>query len=277
MGLLTDLLDKIFGKKEEIKPPDVYKPISEIRKDLGLPAIGSGTVITNPLGQPVSWTPEVNPVFHNLSLVPPAPDVICKIEDRPIYKSNDVVYWSSDLQIDADGCPRAYHPQNIGLDWLASAGSPGDWYGLVCDDKGEPVVQGLNDPAPGYYVTETAYGDPTKHHTDPRRYVDSQYVPYIAIPPVLEKYGVKLGDLCVVEYKDKRCAAVVADIGPRSKIGEGSMALAMALGINASPKNGGVESGVKFYILCGTDKPWPRTPEDIKTAEQLFEVKNVKI
>lgn len=265
MRWLNDLLVKIFGKKEEAS------------HDIANTPIGSGTVITNPLGQPVSWTPETRPVMHNLSLVPLPSDMVCKIEDRPIYKSNDVVYWTSDMQIDADGCPRAYHPDNVGLDWLANAGKPGDWYGLVCDDKGKPIVQGAGDPAPGYYMTETAYSDPVRHRNDPRKYVDSQHVPYIAIPPILEKYGVKLGDLCMVVYKDKRCAAIVADIGPRSKIGEGSMALAMALGINASPKNGGVDAGVQFYIFCGTDKPWPRTADEIAQAEQLFGEKNVKI
>jgi hypothetical protein len=74
------------------------------------------------------------------------------------------------LRITADGSPRAYHRDpKLGLDFLANAGSTGRWGGLVTDSKGEPVVQGENDPAPGYYVSLTSLQDRTKRPTDPHR------------------------------------------------------------------------------------------------------------
>lgn len=61
-----------------------------------------------------------------------------------------------------------------------------------------------------------------------------------------------LGTVCLVRpvllamalYRGLKCAAVVADIGPRP--GEGSIVLAEALGIPSSPKHGGVDSGVTY-------------------------------
>jgi hypothetical protein len=50
-----------------------------------------------------------------------------------------------------------YHPNNrMGLDSIDHAGHPGNWWALATDTgtpRGRPVLQGENDPAPGYYVT----------------------------------------------------------------------------------------------------------------------------
>ena len=74
------------------------------------------------------------------------------------------------LRVSADGSPRAYHRDpKLGLDFLGNAGSAGRWWGIVIDSKAEPVVQGENDPAPGYYISQTALQDRTKAPTDPRR------------------------------------------------------------------------------------------------------------
>lgn len=257
MSWLDDLLDAIFKKKELVTPAVV--PV----------ALPSPVPVTLPpvLPKPV------------LTVVPPAPDLIATIDGKNIYKSAGIVYWKSGMAVDADGCPTAYHPSNTGLDYLANAGKPGDWYGVICDSKGEPVVQGQNDPAPGYYISPTALTDKNKKVTDPTCYVDSQHVPYIAVPPQLKAQGVKLGDLCVVEHKGSKCTGIVADIGPRTKIGEASMAMAFALGIKNSPKNGGLEeSAVTYYVFCGTTKGWPRDADDIRVqAMSLYSAKTVKI
>ena len=65
--------------------------------------------------------------------------------------------------------------KNIGLDDNRNGGIGKDNYGIVSPD----VIQGKNDPAPGYYVSVTALFDPRKKKTDPRRYVNSEVIPYL--------------------------------------------------------------------------------------------------
>jgi hypothetical protein len=188
------------------------------------------------------------------------------------------VAWVSGMGVDADGSPRAYHPNgpNAGaLDYTANAGKPGNWYGLVTVD-GNPVVQGASDPAPGFYVSPTSLEDPTKARTDPRRYVDASTVPYLVLPPeVRDTFEISLGDLAVVANgrRGLTSAAIFADIGPRGKIGEGSVALATQLGINNSARNGGTSGDILFVVFPGSggDPAWPRSPSEIiSNASQLF-------
>ena len=66
----------------------------------------------------------------------------------------EAVIFEGGMMVDADGSPQAYHPppdERKGLDNLADAGEPGNWWGIVTDNgkgSGNPVVQGSNDPAP---------------------------------------------------------------------------------------------------------------------------------
>jgi hypothetical protein len=184
-------------------------------------------------------------------------------------RERNAIVYEAGLAIDADGSPRAYfRVSSKGIDRLANAGEPGNWFGLVTDDQGDPVVQGEQDPAPGFYISTTALVDHSRKQTDPRRYVDSETVPYISIPKELREQGVKLGDLAMVCRADKRCAAIVADVGPKGKYGEGSCALAHALGIPDDPRKGGCSSGCKYVIFPGTSKGWPRSFAE--QAEQLY-------
>jgi hypothetical protein len=194
---------------------------------------------------------------------------------RFIQGARDCLCWASGFAVDADGSPRAYAPAHsglVGLDALGNAGGPGNWYGVVTRD-GEPVVQGPGDPCPGYLVSATALVDPSKSDTDPRRYVDSETVPYISIPPELLHRGCRMGDLATVVYKERAVGAVLADVGPRGKLGEGSIALATALGIPNSPRNGGVNGdGVYWVLFPGTGAGWPIMLVDINSqATMLFE------
>lgn len=71
------------------------------------------------------------------------------------------------LTVDADGAPKAYHPVGSkGLDALANGGEPGNWWALAtdavdargrptCMSAGKPIVQGPDDPAPGFYVSRS--------------------------------------------------------------------------------------------------------------------------
>jgi hypothetical protein len=194
-----------------------------------------------------------------------------------ITQKPEPISWTSGMAIDADGCPRAYalKDSNLqGLDYLENAGHPGNWFGVVTDTgkrDGVPVRQGKSDPAPGYLISPTSLQDKSKSRLDPRRYVDSSTIPYVVTPPELLKQGIILGDVCWVSYGAKACGAIIADVGPKGKRGEGSMALATALGINSSPKHGGTDSGVTFTIFPGSSKGWPRTIEDVQQqAEELM-------
>jgi hypothetical protein len=175
------------------------------------------------------------------------------------------IIFRAGMSIDADGCPRAYKLDDTGLDWLANARDGNDWIGVVTDNgkrTGNPVEQGPNDPYPGYLISPTALCDARYDRTDPRRYVDAEQVPYVSVP---SDFGsLVLGDLCMVLYADKRCAAIVCDIGPHRRFGEGSIALAAALGIPSSPRHGGVGDGVTYIIFAGSASipPWPRAIEE---------------
>jgi len=76
---------------------------------------------------------------------------------------------------------------------------------------------------------------------------------YIAVPPAIVQ-GVKAVVLgCQAHAINLRTGlssdCVVGDIGPHKKLGEGSVALATALGINPSPTIGGEDQHVVHYSL----------------------------
>ncbi len=205
------------------------------------------------------------------------------------FKAGKVTVWSlytpfffkSGMAIDADGAPNAYHPQDTGLDDLKHAGFPAKpgktpW-GIVTNNQGKPVIQGRGDPFPGFFVSGTSLGDKTRPLTDPRRYVDSTQIPYIALPKALEnKLGAKLGDFAaVINGKNRRLSfAIFADIGPAEKLGEGSIALAQSLGhdpfVQGKVRNG--ISGDVIYVVfpgSGNGKPQPIAEINSKGA-RLF-------
>ncbi len=190
-----------------------------------------------------------------------------------------VFFYKSGLAIDADGALRAYHPRDrLGLDSLAHAGHKGNWWALVTDNgkpNGHPVVQGKSDPAPGYYVSTTALYDPGNlNPRDPHRYVDAAKIPYVVLHPKALNHA-RLGDFAtVVNLRNgKLSAAIVADeSAPDLPIGEGSIALAKVLGIDADPRRGGQDADVAYVIYPGSGNGKPRLFEDIfGTSKQLFE------
>jgi Fungal chitosanase of glycosyl hydrolase group 75 len=190
-------------------------------------------------------------------------------------------FYQAGIAIDADGAPRAYHPaphSDLGLDSLANAGSPGNWYGIITDSghsNGNPIIQGANDPAPGFYVSATSLQETTKDRANPLRYVDATRIPYIVLPSAVRRsLNAQLGDMAVVINTMNRrlSGAIFADIGPKGRIGEGSIALADNLGIPSSPRNGGIGSGVIYIVFPGSGNGKARNPDDIATeADGLFQ------
>jgi Fungal chitosanase of glycosyl hydrolase group 75 len=179
------------------------------------------------------------------------------------------------MAVDADGAYRAYHPNDrMGLDSIKHAGHPGDWWALATDTgspKGRPVLQGKNDPAPGFYVSMTSLFDAsiTDEH-NPRRFVDAVSFPYVVLAPEGFKYA-KLGDFAtVVNLRNGKVAgAIIADeSAPELPMGEGSIALARALGIDSDPRSGGVEKGIAYVIYPGSGNSKPRALDEIASASQ---------
>jgi hypothetical protein len=173
-----------------------------------------------------------------------------------IYRDTDgSVFWVSGMTVNADGSPHAYHQEpGKGLDYLENAGGPGHWWGIATDRAGIPFVQTKDDPAPGYYVSTTSMFRPQFLPSDPRRYVDSETTNYIVLPAqfsavVGERF--RFGHKCIVSRPDLgvETEAIYADVGPKTHIGEGSIALASALRINPDPKDGGTPHGVLFRLL----------------------------
>lgn len=187
-------------------------------------------------------------------------------------------FYTSGMTIDADGAPKAYHPNGrSGLDALANAGRPGNWWALVTDNgqpDGTPIIQGSSDPAPGFFISATSLQDKTKKARDPRRYVDSTTIPYIVLPSaVTRKTGAKLGDFAIVinRKNDTTSFALFADGGPAGKLGEGSIALADALGIPSNPRRGGAATDVLYLAFPQSGDGKPRTIEEItEEGQRLF-------
>ncbi|CCI25442.1 MAG: glycoside hydrolase family 75 protein [Dolichospermum sp.] len=185
-------------------------------------------------------------------------------------------FYQSKMSIDADGAPNAYHPDNIGLDDLKNAGYPNTswWKNILVPDPQNPnrAYEQPSGPYQGYFVSMTALQDGTKAKTDPSRYVDSTRIPYIVLPGG-GSAGAKLGDFAVVfnGKNGKIVNGIYADVGPSNKIGEGSIALAEALGIPSSPRTGGVSSGIMYVVFPGSGNGKPRSLSEINTeAEKHF-------
>jgi hypothetical protein len=174
----------------------------------------------------------------------------------PVFKlaGSSALFFRAGMTIDADGSPHAYHPNgHSGLDALANAMNGSKFVGVVTNASGDPVVQGPNDPAPGFFVSPTSLADASiSSRRDPRRYVNSETVPYIALSGAAKMQNlVTLGDFVAVYngHTDKLAFAIYADIGPRSRLGEGSIALAEALNIPSSPRIGGEEKRRILYVV----------------------------
>jgi hypothetical protein len=181
---------------------------------------------------------------------------------------NSAFFYEAGMMIDADGGYHAYNPDNkSGLDYLANAGKPGNWWALVTDNgkpSGNPVVQSSSDPAPGFYISTTSLEDSSVDREDPRRYVNAESINFFVLPGKLG-LGAKLGDFGVIIRPDQSDYdyAIYADVGPANKIGEASIALAAALGIPSSPKTGGTAHGIIYIVFSGSQKGWPLSQPEI--------------
>jgi Fungal chitosanase of glycosyl hydrolase group 75 len=164
------------------------------------------------------------------------------------------VKFVAGMTVDADGSPRAYGPAGTRpLDYLANAGSPGRWWGIATDTSGKPFIQKEGDPYPGYYVSTTSYQRSGFAISDPRRYVDSETVPFIVVPAPLRKMvrGIVLGCAATIlrGSSGDSISCVVADFGPATHLGEASIAAARMLEVPDDPKRGGSDRQDFIYTF----------------------------
>jgi hypothetical protein len=105
------------------------------------------------------------------------------------------------------------------------------------------------------YVSATTYQRKEWPANDCRRYLDSENILFGVVPGSFRKHvpGIVIGCKMIVRYNGKEAVAVAGDVGPRW--GEGSIALAKALGVPANPRHGGVGSGVEWRTYPGIAAP----------------------
>lgn len=191
------------------------------------------------------------------------------------------LYVTGRKAVDADGAPRAYHPDDVGrscgprgagLDCPANAGYPrSSWWSDVLapdpQDRRRAFVQ-PSGPDAGFFVSKTALADGARNERDPARYVDAARVPYLVFPgPFYRMRGTgRLGDIGIARQLEggRQTPFIVADIGPAEPLGEASIALFAALGGTApNPRTGeGVPPGKTLYLLFPQSvqqrtRPWP--------------------
>src|SRR5215472_9787328 len=197
-------------------------------------------------------------------------------QDLAVINADGGVLFTAGMTIDADGAPNAYGPHNRGLDYTANARGAHGWVALVTNEKGHPLLQ-KSGPYRGYYISTTSLQQANVSDLrNPKKYIDATKIPYIALPSDFAKrFDINLGDLAVVVNRanGRSAYAIFADVGPRGRIGEGSIALARALGIPANPRHDSAPDGVTYLIFPGSA---PDSKSDISartvksSAAQLY-------
>jgi hypothetical protein len=188
----------------------------------------------------------------------------------PVQQAGGAVLFHAGLYVDADGAPNAYAPNNKGLDFTANAKTGGRFSSIVLNGDGKPVLQ-RSGRYKGFFVSTTSLRS-TGSPSSPGTYVNAVKVPYFVLPPeFIDQFHVTLGDLALVTNTEngRSAFAILADVGPHGKIGEGSIALAHALGLNSDPRNGGTSRPIMTYLVfpgSGLGQGRLRTARQIKTS-----------
>lgn len=188
-------------------------------------------------------------------------------------------FYTSSLDVDADGAPNAYDQNNTGIDYLANAGSPGNWYGIATDNSGTPYVQGIYPagsyaPYKGFYVSTTSLENSAFSVWDVRRYANAVNLTFFVLPGLsaVRSTGVKLGDLAYIYWSTKSIGvyAIYADVGPAASIGEASVKTHVSLGSNPYNSRGkvtiGIDSGVTTLVFPGSGSGKLLTQSEINSV-----------
>jgi len=139
------------------------------------------------------------------------------------------IYIEADMDIDSDGSPRA--PE--------------------IDDFGQ---------------LETSLTYPGR--SGQGRFVNAEKIPYFVLPEgFFAPLGISLGDIAAVIFKGRIEYAIFADVGPKNKIGEGSIALAESLGHDPWVNDKiqvGISRSVLYIVFPGSGDGTPQTPESVR-------------
>jgi hypothetical protein len=133
-----------------------------------------------------------------------------------ICKNGSAYTWTADMDIDCDGVSTTH-----------------------CNASTDPWYQ----PQTSF---ETSNGQPFSSEAT-RYYV----IPLPSSRFNYESAGITPGSVAAVVYNGKVAYATFADEGPDNIIGEGSYALATALGIDPNPATGGTDGPVTFIVFPG--------------------------
>jgi hypothetical protein len=164
------------------------------------------------------------------------------------------------MDVDVDGAPTAYGPRaKDTLDYLQNAHYQrrprAEIVGYLTEDDhpNVPVVQGPHDPAPGYYISQTAFTDPARtNDRDVLRYVDASRINYVVLGDAAHRRGARVGDFIAAHSKrtGRSVFGLVGDTGNPSG-DEGSLHLLQDLGYAFhNGKNEAVEDAditIRFY------------------------------
>lgn len=212
---------------------------------------------------------------------------------------SSVVAFASQMQVNTDGAPDSYHPDDIGITHICNGVSTGPnckwepaclpkfrqaraegfagptkvcFFAMATNANGRPIIQGASDPRPGFFVSTTALRQPGEGVRTPQAQLDSNTVPFAVIPSTWQstgRPGPKLGDFGVAFRRStgKMSFFVIGDIGPRRKLGEGSVALHQALGNDPFVIRHGVRRARKG--IGGRDVDYLLFPRSAKPGEQL--------
>lgn len=176
----------------------------------------------------------------------------------------------------------AYHSAGLGETPVAVA-----VYKLPdIDNNGSPMTplmftssmaidaDGMGDDGIGGKILDPQYGqdDTALHYASTGKPLDARTVRYFVLPEGFNGQGshpaVRLGDVAAVLYGGKLTCAIYGDVGAAAdglgtQLGEGSMALADALGISNDPANGGAVNGVVYIVFPGSG------PGDVLSSDQM--------
>lgn len=178
------------------------------------------------------------------------------------------VLWMADADVDADGANgqngkrAAYMVNDKGSELLANGGMAMRDGRVICAHSwardvvllgvdGEPMIF-----SGGIVASTTWYRYLGKKANDPAAYVDSETVCYIVVPPLIIQHtaGIVRGCRGRMTYSGQSVECVVADKGPRNRIGEASIAACRAVGLDANPRSGGTEKPEVLYEIWPGEK-----------------------
>jgi hypothetical protein len=101
------------------------------------------------------------------------------------------------------------------------------------------------------------YGDecwqPETAYQNGGKYLNAVKVRYVVVPPFIISAvaAIVLGSECEVYNTETkiRTDAIVGDVGPKNELGEGSCALAHAVGLSSNPNHGGTDKKIITYTI----------------------------